>query len=570
MVELDLPVVGADRGQWGHKTNESLIRLRDAVNAFTPPPPKADLVVSVRDYGAKGDGVEDDLHAFQAAYADLVARGGGMLFVPAGRYRMTDELDIYRPNSPRRDIVIRGEDQLTTILVADFYGAGKALIRCQDPAQTTRCSPTSLRDLQFQTKDRNDANPVFVWIDGIGESRLEGLRFSSNNNTHMRLGSLQNVRMRDIVSFYGGKHFSYRDTTGVTFSSTAGSSTLTASASIFTALDPGRTISLHHSNGTRVKYRISSYVSGTQVTINPETPAITLTGVPGFFEPARISTTAGSNQVSANAQVFAPSDVGRVLYIRGAKNGAWGKGLLRGTITEYISAATVRLDVTADATMTRTEFAMPVIDLYTPNIPGLLGAGSNDVKVELLHVENFAGVALVVKNSIFMHLNDFKIHGEQSPLPTFSSHASMWLDDYSGIISGELDGANLGPARIYLCNMNDLLTVDWLAAKRVINGQTFEAEVMADPGAITEVRTLNLYTPTALGDPYLAITDPNTPPRIVLTGMVNMLGDTIEPRIYTGRNTYHTLAGDMVTRAPNGTAYRVTVSNTGTVTATAV
>src|SRR5690606_9326319 len=144
----------------------------------------------------------------------------------------------------------------------------------------------------------------------------------------------------------------------------------------------------------------------------------------------------------------------RVLYIRGAKAGPYGPALLRGTITEVVSAATVKLDVTADVSLTRTELTAPVIDLYTPAAAGTLGAGSNDVKIELLHVENYAGVGLVVQNSIFMHLNDMKIHGEQTPVASWSSQASMWLDDYSGIISGELDGTNLGPARIYLCNMN--------------------------------------------------------------------------------------------------------------------
>ena len=534
---------------------------------------KGELVISVRDYGAVGDGVTDDLPAFQAAYTAAFASstfGTACLFIPRGKYRLGDEWDIYRPNAPRRDLVIRGESQWSTFVLAGFYGAGKALIKCVDPAGATRCSPTSLYDLQLGTVDRDGPSPVLLDVYGAGESRYESIRFGSSNNTHLRLASLQNVRMRDIVSFYGGKHFDYRDTTGITFTSTSGSSTLTASASIFTALDPGRTISLHRADGTRAKYRISSYVSGTEVVINPATPAITLTGVPGFFEPARITTTAGSNQVSANAQVFTPDDLGRVIYIKGAKNGAYGPALLRGRITEYVSGATVRLDVTADRALTRTEFGVPVVDLYTPNVAGTLGAGSNDVKVELLHVENYAGIGLVVQNSVFMHVNDAKIHGEQTPTSAWSSQAQMWLDDYGGIISGELDGAALGPARIYVCNLNDLLTFDWLATKRVVNGQTFEMETMTDPGGIAEVRTFNAYQATASADPYDLVTDPNSTPRLVFTGLVNMLGDSAEPRIYSGRHTYHSLTGNMVIKSPNGTRYRIAVSDTGTLSAAVV
>lgn len=532
--------------------------------------PKNHLTLNVKDFGAKGDNSTDDLPAFNDAFAELVARGGGELYIPAGKYRLSDEWNIYRTNSPRRDVVIRGESQWTTFIYSNFYGADKALIKSRDPLGATRCSPTSLMNLQLGTVSRNGPNPVLLDIYGHGESRLESIRFGSCNNSHMSLSSLQNVRMRDIVSFYGGKHFNYKNTAGITFTSTSGSSTLTASAPVFSGTDPGRQIMLMRADGTRAKYRITNYTDPQTVSISSDTPAVNISNAPAVFEPARITTTAGSNQVSANSQCFTADDIGRVIYIWGAAQGAWGAGVLRGRITELVSGATVRLDVNADISLTRTEFAAPVVDIYTPSGLGTINADSNDVKIDLLHIENYAGVGLVVESSVFMHIDKMKIHGEHAPTDTFASLSHMWLDDYSGTISGELDGAATGDHRVGLCNMNDMLTFTHLSTRQIYNEKTFQVGTMTNAGGIAEVQSFNAYAATAGADPYLLVDDPNADPRLLFTGLVNMLGDALPPRIYAGKNTYFTKTGEMVTKTPNGTSRKILVADDGTISSVAV
>ena len=56
--------------------------------------------VSVKDFGAKGDGVTDDSQAFLDALANVRS---GAIEVPPGRYRITRILEINRPN-----VVLRG------------------------------------------------------------------------------------------------------------------------------------------------------------------------------------------------------------------------------------------------------------------------------------------------------------------------------------------------------------------------------------------------------------------------------------------------------------------------------
>lgn len=60
------------------------------------PLPKLEADVSVRDFGAVGDGEKDDTAAFQKAIAQS---SGRTIFVPAGRYRITDFLRIRRSST---------------------------------------------------------------------------------------------------------------------------------------------------------------------------------------------------------------------------------------------------------------------------------------------------------------------------------------------------------------------------------------------------------------------------------------------------------------------------------------
>lgn len=572
-----LPDISATYASLGTDAKILYSQLPDAAKTANGAKPigQGAFGIWAHDYGVKLDYVSptnkgtdnaDALDAlFIAAKAAAVFGAVGMQFGP-GAGRTTREWDIYRSNSPRLDIFIRGQSSQTTFLLSDFYGTGKRLVKTHDPLGVTRSSPTSVFHIQFGTVDRNGPNPVLLDIYGHGESRIESVRFGPSNNMVMSIAALQNVRYRDIASFYGGKHFNYKDTSGITFTTTAGSTTLTASADIFDGGDAGRMLNLYGT--TAAKYLISTVTDARNVVISGTTPAITATGVGGVFEPARMTTVAGSNQVSANASVFTADDIGRVIYILGARSGPWGEALLRATITEIVSGLTVKLDVTADISKTRTEFYTPVIEFYSPAALGTTNRDNNDFKIDLLHVENYKGMGVVAQDAIFGRITNSKIHGEHSPTATQASGGAMWLDDYSGVISGELDGQATGTHRIYYCNMNDTLTLAEFASRRAVNAKIWKVGLMTDPGGIVECTTFTSYSASATGDPYDLVDDPNTTPRFIFTGLVNMLGDSLEPRIYKGKNTYFTKAGEMVTKSPDGTRYKITVANGGAISAT--
>ncbi len=100
-------------------------------------------LVSVRRFGALGDGDADDTLAAQRAYDTLAARGGGLLFFPAGRYRIALEMS-------SRSVHLIGEGRGATVLVpANPDGVVlRALYR------EGSWGVVSVRDLTIQGRDR--------------------------------------------------------------------------------------------------------------------------------------------------------------------------------------------------------------------------------------------------------------------------------------------------------------------------------------------------------------------------------------------------------------------------------
>src|SRR5262245_63278733 len=88
---------------------------------LTPAPGYANSI-SVKDFGAIGDGVTDDTSAIQKAIAALPSDGGILLF-PTGMYLVSSSLDFSGKQSfeARGEGIRSGGDQATTIIgsVAD-------------------------------------------------------------------------------------------------------------------------------------------------------------------------------------------------------------------------------------------------------------------------------------------------------------------------------------------------------------------------------------------------------------------------------------------------------------------
>lgn len=94
-----------------YKSNN--IRLNESANIV---PPKEGGVVCVSDFGAVGDGVADDTQAIQNALDDATT-SNGVLYIPAGIYKLTSELSFSRGK-----VGVRGDGYRRTILKASHTG----------------------------------------------------------------------------------------------------------------------------------------------------------------------------------------------------------------------------------------------------------------------------------------------------------------------------------------------------------------------------------------------------------------------------------------------------------------
>lgn len=506
--------------------------------------------VNVRDYGARGDGSTDDRAAILAARDAVWSQGGGVLYFPRGRYRVSDELDFYRPNSPRVDVALVGDDEFGSVIDANFFGASKSLIKVHDSTWTTRASPFSLRDIGLSNvTTTGGVNPVLLNVGGWGESELRGVRFGGSNNTVLRAGSAQNLTGYRITSFGAGKSWNYKDATGITFSISSG--TITASASIFTDSAPndvGRILNIIPTSGNRRKYRITAVASATEATVVSVVTDGTVsdtTGATGFFDHAVVNMNSGSNVVTSTTATFTDADVGRAVYIRNARSGIdGGRALLRGLIGAYTSPTQVSLideqgdPVNADFTIGSTPIYTPAVEFYSPVAAGTLGAGGSDQKLFDLQIESYAGAGLVLSNTDSTHIYASKIHGRTSITNAIASTTALVVDNASFEYTGSFDtscaiGRN---ERVFICNQNKSCIIGPIENRNAQDERFMLVQEFADPGGMVTVKDVDFLGPMPSGFGGV-VEDGNTPGRVVRFGTWTRANQG-EPRTYGGERLY--------------------------------
>ncbi|GHC12930.1 hypothetical protein GCM10007047_32870 [Cerasicoccus arenae] len=143
------------------------------------PLPEVEVVCSVKDFGAVGDGVHDDTQAFKDAIAQTES---GAIFVPPGRYVITDILWIRKPN-----IVLRGAS------------AEQSVLYCPTPLETI------LPDMSQTTTGRPTSNYSWsggiVWIKGKYDDAVITLITASaqRGDAWLDVASTDGLRVGEVV-----------------------------------------------------------------------------------------------------------------------------------------------------------------------------------------------------------------------------------------------------------------------------------------------------------------------------------------------------------------------------------
>lgn len=121
-------------------------------------------LISVKDFGAKGDNTTDDTAAFNAALASVAATGGGKLLIPAGDYLITTPLS-YSAGS----LSLMGDGARSTIrwgnTTANLLNFTGSDIRLSDFRVVTPFQ-TSTAGVLFNFANANNAKLSGIWTDG--------------------------------------------------------------------------------------------------------------------------------------------------------------------------------------------------------------------------------------------------------------------------------------------------------------------------------------------------------------------------------------------------------------------
>lgn len=113
--------------------------------------------ISVKDFGALGDGVTDDQPAFQKAVDYVRTIGGGEIFIPRGTYALSSQIDTTGANNMR--VTGEGPDAsvlMTTSATASvFFAAGSTFYRTFDNFSiTSSVTPRGGRYIDFAFERR--------------------------------------------------------------------------------------------------------------------------------------------------------------------------------------------------------------------------------------------------------------------------------------------------------------------------------------------------------------------------------------------------------------------------------
>lgn len=166
-----------------------------------------DLVFNVKSYGAKGDyhatnnPISDDTKAFEDCYADAVAQGRGVVYIPRGTYRLT------RTINHRSWITTLGAGKFATTLIVDHDGAGYDFVVGDDSGVPLQGGDVTFEKLTIKRK----AKPV-AKIAGNYALRIHGtFGHSLFSDIVIRDMGDSAILINDDTKYRGTSPMSFRD-----------------------------------------------------------------------------------------------------------------------------------------------------------------------------------------------------------------------------------------------------------------------------------------------------------------------------------------------------------------------
>ena len=432
---------------------------------------------SFESFGAVGDsdGVNsgsgaDDTGAIRNAVAWAIANGSFVYATPGKAYRVTGPINVYAAAGS----AYWGFGSLgwhTSTILADFQGYDTFVIGSRNGLRT---QAPEIRNLRVVYPSGSTQNPVALDIGGPNNLRLRGFSVATCDNTQIRLTTAYNSVADDVVCFNGGKSFIYKDATGITFTISAGGTALSASAAAFAlGVDENKYILLRDpSSGRSEMFKITVIGSTTSATVD-HAAEHAYTAVAGVWQHTAFSMGSASKTLTANssANVFAATDVGRLIYVQ---NAAGGGNVLISRIATYNNGKSVDLeDACAVGGVSGVYATCPAVALDADSAAfggsAAYGGNTNDFKTSKFHIENFSGVGCILVGQSRQPMYEAKIAALSAPSYQTASLANLWVCGSDSIYQGVLEGNPVGPqgkiyasavAGLYSCGKLDVVMSD--------------------------------------------------------------------------------------------------------------
>lgn len=119
------------------KEDEEIVKklknLQDQIDNLKPEGGSGSYI-SVKDYGAKGDGATDDTTAIQTTIDKVNELGGGIVFIPKGTYLLSNAINLYDYT------ILMGEGPATVLKVVDNINIDDNIIKMVDISGTGVCN----------------------------------------------------------------------------------------------------------------------------------------------------------------------------------------------------------------------------------------------------------------------------------------------------------------------------------------------------------------------------------------------------------------------------------------------
>tara|TARA_R110001606_G_scaffold165418_1_gene309859 strand:- start:425 stop:3229 length:2805 start_codon:yes stop_codon:yes gene_type:complete len=421
--------------------------------------------VYVGHFGAVGDGTTDDTTAIQAA-VDYVNLTGSPKRLNFGFSHLITASIAMGSTGGKRMEFIGGDNIAACEIIVNYtgYGSGStagAAFQFGDPSTPAYQTAVSINGFLFTKHASIARSPIGIQSASLAQSRIDNVTFGSWSNTAIDLLTPQNVRGHNITTFGGGLSFPNLDTTGITV--TQSGTTLTSSASVFSATDVGDTIAIWGTGSStyRRKAKVTAYTNATTVTVDQSVTDATARRV--LFGSPGASMTSGSGTLTSDISCFTTDHVGLTICVRGA--GEQG-GIYRGKITSYTSATQVGFDTLAETTVSNQEFGAPAMFIWSdPNF----GNGASDIRLTELQIENHKGIGLAVSDVDILHVEG-KIHSNQTIVSDDDySISAIWASRWAGTFRGDFDGQYLGEARMVVGELTKGLHIPSLHTRLAYN-----------------------------------------------------------------------------------------------------